>query len=228
MPQMVPLLCMNDVIHLLTVICLLVAPAWAVSVGLNDSPPGLPISQPPGGPSFGKVELPDAIRPQLNAGQYPVCDVAFDSTLCFFNQQHGKSPRIYCLCKTPFSIVLLPDARPHGLVGRYTFDMTKPLDSSGSRNHALGPTVAGSPWGNIGASAVFRKNYILIPHSSSFETTDYSVSFWIYRLQDEKSKADAAATPPLERWCPSESIANVGTFNHSMQLFIRETRVKTF
>lgn len=76
---------------------------------------------------------------------------------------------------------MLPDARPHGLVGKYTFDMTQPLDSSGNKNHALGQIVAGSPWGASGASAVFRKNYILIPHSPLFETTDYSVTFWIYR-----------------------------------------------
>lgn len=82
--------------------------------------------------------------------------------------------------------------------------MAQPVDSSGNRNHALGQTVAGSPWGTAGASAVFRQHFILIPHSTSFETTDYSVSFWIYRLQDEKAKTDSVATPPLQRWCPSK------------------------
>lgn len=119
-------------------------------------------------------------------GQYPVCDVAFESTVCFFNQEH----------------VLLPDARPYGMVGHYTFDMVKVLDSSGHRNHAMGDVLAGPPWGPSGASGMFRKNYVVIPHSTTHETTDYSITFWIYRLEDQESKTMAAAAKRLERWCP--------------------------
>lgn len=97
-------------------------------------------------------------------------------------------------------LVLLPEARPYGIVGHYSFDMMQAVDSSGHKNHALGNIV---PSTSIhGSSALFRKNYILIPHSAVHETTDYSVTFWLYRLEDEESKTAIASSKPLESWCP--------------------------
>lgn len=88
------------------------------------------------------------------------------------------------------------------MIGHYTFDMIHPLDFSGHRNHAVGQTLSSFPMGTTGTSALFRKNYIFVPHTKSFDSLNYSITFWIYRLEDESSLENAKKTKPLLQWCP--------------------------
>lgn len=108
--------------------------------------------------------------PSLNSA--PVCDVAVDSAICL----HGEQK------------VLLPDARSYGLEMHLDFDSIRPLDTSGLRNHASGETLAGAGVGGAGSSALFRKNYIYVPHSEDFKSADFSYTFFVYLLEDAVSR----------------------------------------
>ena len=70
-----------------------------------------------------------------------------------------------------------------------TFDESRPLDTSGKRNHGSGEVMAAAGIGGAGSSAMFRNNYIYIPSTESFKSADFSYTFFVYLLEDAKSKS---------------------------------------
>ncbi|SOS79742.1 secreted ookinete protein, putative [Plasmodium sp. gorilla clade G1] len=113
----------------------------------------------------------------------PECDVSIDTSICINNGQK----------------ILLPSAKPYGISTHITFDSLMPVDSTGNRNHAHGKFFASSGFGGIGNSALFRQNYIYIPHSDEyFKSVDFSYTFFIYLLQDEISRKNNME----EKFCP--------------------------
>lgn len=103
--------------------------------------------------------------------------------------------------------VLLPDAVPEGLVGRWTFDAVKPLDTSGHHNHAKGVAAAGPGVGTRGASASFTgRDPLEVPHSASFASKEFAVTFWVYL-------ANAPASTGVDRFCP---LLHKGQLNSDM------------
>jgi len=77
--------------------------------------------------------------------------------------------------------VLLPDAHPKGLVGHWTFDQVKPIDTSGNYNHGKNSIPPGPGVGARGASALFNGfDYVEVPHSPSFAAQEFAVTFWAF------------------------------------------------
>ncbi len=103
-----------------------------------------------------------------------LCDMTVPSSVCLFGGQK----------------VLLPDASPAGLSGRWTFDEIKPVDSSGNMHHAsftvgAGPGVMGR--GSSGAFTGFNTLRIPDPDGdllSSAEDGNFGLSFWVYLPQN--------------------------------------------
>eukprot|EP00298_Acanthocystis_sp_HF-20_P009164 c18143_g1_i1.p1 GENE.c18143_g1_i1~~c18143_g1_i1.p1 ORF type:complete len:573 (-),score=261.86 c18143_g1_i1:119-1837(-) len=100
-----------------------------------------------------------------------------------------------------------PPASTRGLVGRWSFDDSQALDSSGLGNHAKSsPAVGPGRFGN-GASARFDGSQMMeIPHSTDFESPDFCVTLWLYLLGDStgqwrsllhKGSKDQERTPTL-------------------------------
>ncbi|SBT80873.1 secreted ookinete protein, putative [Plasmodium malariae] len=113
----------------------------------------------------------------------PECDVAIDSAICISNGQK----------------ILLPEAKPYGISAHINFDSITAVDSTGNRNHALGNFFASTGFGSVGNSALFRKNYIYIPHSDEFfKSVDFTYTFFIYLLEDEISVKNNTD----EKFCP--------------------------
>lgn len=113
----------------------------------------------------------------------PLCDVAVESALCIHDAEK----------------IVMPDARPYGMELHLTFDESRPLDTSGQKNHASGEVLAASGVGGVGSSALFRNNYVYVPSSDSFKSSDYSYTFFVYLLEDAKSRKINALH---EQYCP--------------------------
>lgn len=75
-----------------------------------------------------------------------------------------------------------------GMEVHLTFDESRPLDASGKKNHGSGEVMAASGIGGAGSSALFRNNYVYVPSSESFMSADFSYTFFVYLLQDAKSR----------------------------------------
>ncbi|VWU50126.1 secreted ookinete protein, putative [Hepatocystis sp. ex Piliocolobus tephrosceles] len=124
----------------------------------------------------------------------PECDVSIDSAICINN---GQS-------------MLLPKAKPHGISTHISFDDIAPIDSSGNRNHALGTFFASTGFGGVGNSALFRKNYIYIPHSDEyFKNVNFSYTFFIYLLKDDisiKNNLDEKFCPVIHKGIAKDKI----------------------
>lgn len=85
-----------------------------------------------------------------------------------------------------------------GLVGHYTFDEVKILDSSGNGNHGKFAIPSGPGANAYGSSAMFNgHDYVEIPHSPNFASNSFSVSMWIYVYKDP-----AATTKHSAQYCP--------------------------
>jgi hypothetical protein len=94
--------------------------------------------------------------------------------------------------------VLLPDATPKGLVGHYTFDDVKILDSSGNGNHGKFAIPSGPGANAYGSSAMFNGfDWVEIPHTPSFAGSTFSISMWIYIYKDPATTVKHGG-----RWCP--------------------------
>ncbi|CDJ31026.1 uncharacterized protein EMH_0007810 [Eimeria mitis] len=104
----------------------------------------------------------------------PVCDVAVETALCLHNAEK----------------ILMPDARPYGMEVHLTFDESRPLDTSGKKNHGSGEVMAAAGIGGVGSSGLFRNNYVYVPSSESFKSADFSYTFFVYLLEDAKSRLD--------------------------------------
>jgi hypothetical protein len=97
------------------------------------------------------------------------CDLISDGPICLFNGDR----------------VLLPFATPKGLVGYWNFDEIRPLDNSGNRNHGAGVVKPGPAFGGFGSSAQFTGGeYVTVPFTPAFQSSDFSVTFWLFVVQD--------------------------------------------
>ena len=43
--------------------------------------------------------------------------------------------------------------------------------------------------GGTGSAGLFRQNYVLVSHSDSFVTPDFSYTFFLYLLEDDASRS---------------------------------------
>lgn len=115
----------------------------------------------------------------------------------------------------PFSVCVgagkpvVPPARAKSLVGHWKFDDLVGHDSSGLGNGMLPFPQVGPARGGVGASAYFNgTNYGYVGHIGAFESSDMTLAFWVYLLQDATGqfryliqKGDANEfTPTLSLW----------------------------
>jgi hypothetical protein len=110
-------------------------------------------------------------------------------------------------CISGGTTVVSPSAVTRGLAGRWTFDDSQGLDSSGHANHPTKPHVPGPGLHGVGSSAVFDGSKMLdIAHSQHFESPDFCVTLWLYLLGDStgqwrsllhKGNKDDERTPAL-------------------------------
>ena len=113
-----------------------------------------------------------------------LCDLELDSGVCLFQGQ----------------TVLQPDAYPKGLMGHWSFDDSKVLDSSGYENHAKEdvPVVSG-PGGHGTAAKFDGHSYVEIPNSDKLNLSIFTMTFWAF-LNIDQSAAQEDETQL--RWCP--------------------------
>jgi hypothetical protein len=103
-----------------------------------------------------------------------LCDMTLPDSVCLFE---GKK-------------VLMPDAAPAGLSGRWTFDEIKPVDSSGNGRHATFTVGAAPGVMGRGASGRFTGfNSLKINDDAGTLLNDqkdgnYGLSFWLYLPQN--------------------------------------------
>jgi len=75
--------------------------------------------------------------------------------------------------------------RIDGLIGYWNFEETRPLDNSGLRNHALNLIRPGLSFDGSGASGLFTNgDYLEVPHTKAFESDDFSITFWLFYIND--------------------------------------------
>jgi len=125
------------------------------------------------------------------------CDMITEGPICLYNGDR----------------VLLPSAVPKGLIGHWSFDEIRPLDTSGNKNHAVGVVKPGPAFGGIGASAFFSNgDYITIPHSNSFQQgSDFTITFWLFVVQDFFTSSKGI------RYCPLIQRGNDDLFAKNYQ-----------
>jgi len=106
------------------------------------------------------------------------CDLSAKRGICLFDGQK----------------VIVPDAAPKGLIGRYTFDDSHAVDSSRFGNHGAHRIESAPGRGGAGSAASFNGDKVLeIPQSKSLAAlSEFSLSFWIYfpETLDPKFKGD--------------------------------------
>jgi len=124
------------------------------------------------------------------------CDLISDGAICLFNGDR----------------VLLPYATPRGLVGYWNFDEIRALDNSGNRNHGVGRVKSGPAFGGFGSSGFFSSgDYIQIPASPAFKSTDFTVTFWLFVVQDFFTSSKGI------RYCPLVQRGNDDLFAKTYQ-----------
>jgi hypothetical protein len=97
------------------------------------------------------------------------CDLVTDGPICIYNGDR----------------VLLPWAKPNGLVGYWNFDEMKPLDNSGNKLHAIGIVKPGPAFGGLGSSALFSSgDFVQVPFNNGFDSKNFSITFWLFVVQD--------------------------------------------
>ncbi|CDI88067.1 hypothetical protein, conserved [Eimeria praecox] len=92
-----------------------------------------------------------------------------------------------------------------------TFDESRPLDTSGKKNHGSGEVMAAAGIGGVGSSGLFRNNYVYVPSSESFKSADFSYTFFVYLLEDAKSRS---INELHDQYCP---IMHKGTMREDVQ-----------
>jgi hypothetical protein len=106
------------------------------------------------------------ISPNFNSDE---CDMITEGPICLFNGEK----------------ILLPNARHENLIGYWNFEEIRVLDNSGLRNHALNAVKSGPSFTGIGNSGYFtNSDYLEIPHTKAFEGSDFTITFWIFIIQD--------------------------------------------
>lgn len=132
------------------------------------------------------------------------CGALFENALCLRNGEH----------------LVLPPARPFGVVGHYTFDENTAIDSSGLMRHGHGTYLAGPPRHSAaGSSAFFRRNYITFPslketldgvnmlggggnHMSTLNSSAGDLSWLVDLFVLDDALTDTAPSLKPEKWCP--------------------------
>jgi len=110
------------------------------------------------------------------------CDIVLEHGLCLYNGDK----------------LLFADAQPEGLIGHWTFDDYKGLDTSGNHNHANSLLKPGPGMGGIGYSvAVGGKDYVTIPNSASFDAKVFSVTFWVFLIKGQETAQETKFCPLL-------------------------------
>ena len=127
-----------------------------------------------------------------------LCDITLEGGMCIFGSE----------------TVLMPAAVPDSLVGHWTFDDNSGLDSSGEGNHASVVPPASPGRMGKGYSGSYSSSYSEIPHSSSFSSKTFTLTFWLFMHKDP---ADTG-----HRWCP---IIQKGTDDESNLIYDRSPAV---
>jgi hypothetical protein len=123
------------------------------------------------------IDTPEVV-PIFNENE---CDLISDGPICLYGGDR----------------ILLPFAKPKGIIGYWNFDEMKPLDNSGRRNHAKGITTAGPAFGGMGSSAFLNGQYIEVPHSDDFDSNDFTITFWLFVINDNYSNNKGIRFCPL-------------------------------
>eukprot|EP00916_Digyalum_oweni_P005779 GHVL01010038.1.p1 GENE.GHVL01010038.1~~GHVL01010038.1.p1 ORF type:complete len:340 (-),score=33.72 GHVL01010038.1:48-1067(-) len=117
--------------------------------------------------------------------EYPTCDVRLEGSVCLNGGQK----------------VILVSAQQFGLVGHWSFDDMRGVDSSGRQNHAIASslpvTFPGPSMGGHGSSALFRQSYVTIKHTKDFDSADFSYTLWVYLLEGSLVSASSPS-----QFCP--------------------------
>ncbi len=109
------------------------------------------------------------------------CDIVSPGPICTFNGDK----------------IILPKKVPRGLVGYWNFDEIRVLDSSGNRNHAKNVVKPGPSMSSQGASGLFSDgDFISIPYTDDFNTSKYTITFWIFMIKDYSTQDKGI------RYCP--------------------------
>ena len=138
------------------------------------------------------------------------CDILAPGAICLFD---GKK-------------VLLPDAVQQGLVGHWTFDEVKPIDSSGHGNHAEHAIAAGPGVMGRGASAMFNGyDFVSIPHNDMMSGSDFSITFWMYLYKDPKAlnTHGEAVCPILRKGSAGKNSPGILMNTHTGKVTVRLT-----
>lgn len=111
--------------------------------------------------------------------------VSSESSLDVAKQECTDIPLSICVEGKP----MLPQAQLKHLVGHYTFDDMVGHDSSGNGNGMIPHPEVGPSRGGVGASAYFNgTNYGFINHIGAFESTELTVAFWVFLLQERSTQ----------------------------------------
>jgi len=111
--------------------------------------------------------------------------------------------------------VLLPPALPPGLVGRWSFDDSMPLDSSGHGAHGLATVAAGPAFASQGGSASFHRHFLLIPGADQLTLRDFSYSFWAFLVEHRVQHATSRLCPLLRKGLDNSARARRGGAFHA-------------
>lgn len=144
----------------------------------------------------------------MPVGEQFTCDVDSSGPICLAGQQR----------------IFLPEAKPPGLVGYWSFDDAQPVDTSGSGNHGVTPVEPGPAMGGRGASAAFHRTYLTIPGGEQLTLQDFTYTFWLHLRADGGAVQESGL-----RYCP---VVRKGLDNSYKQhysaapavLFDRQTR----
>ena len=135
------------------------------------------------------------------------CGVAYDGSV----ELVGSTSEAFPSCATYGSAycaengtkVMVVDASENFLIAYYKFDDGSGLDSSGKGIHATDPPPAGPGHSPIGSGARFDgERMMTIPHSELFTSSDLTVSFWMYLLEDSSNSYRTIfrkVSPPARR-----------------------------
>ena len=97
------------------------------------------------------------------------CDMLTHGPVCLFNGDR----------------ILLPYNTQPDLNGYWSFDEIRPLDLSGKKNHAIGIVQPGASFGGVGSSALFTNgNFLQVPHNNVFNTGSFTITFWVFMIED--------------------------------------------
>lgn len=129
------------------------------------------------------------------------CDIITDGPICLFNGDR----------------ILLPNAKPEGLIGHWSFDEILPLDQSSNQNHAVGTLTAGPSFGGYGSAALFyNANYLQVPHSNTMSSHHFAFTFWLFIVEDYFTANKGG------RYCP---FIQKGTDNPKSKLYQRSPAI---